>query len=115
MKGGDVIKLIAFEKSKNLLLKLYPTFQNYPKHERHCIVNEIRNNFFQLITNISLGENVKSKRKTYLQTADAHLQVLKLLFEVSYKRKYISKGLYYDISMEMTEIGKLINSYIKAA
>lgn len=68
-----------------------------------------------MITNISLGENVKSKRKTHLQSADAHLQVLKLLFELSYKRKYISKGLYSDIASEMTEIGKLLNSYIKAA
>jgi four helix bundle protein len=63
---------------------------------------------------ISLGNSVKSKRLVYLQEADGHLQVLKVLMKLSKERKYISNNFYKIIDAELTEINKLLSGYIKS-
>jgi hypothetical protein len=61
-----------------------------------------------------MGNSVKSKRLTYLQEADGHLQVLKTLFKLSKHRRYISVNYYEEIDLALTEINKLLSAYIKS-
>lgn len=64
---------------------------------------------------MALGESVKSKRLTYLQEADAHLQVLKILIKLSKQRRYIGEGFFKEIDLELTKINKLLSGYIRSA
>ena len=74
----------------------------------------IKDNFFNLLKCISLGNSVKSKRTQYLQEADGYLQVIKVLIKLSKQRKYISVGFFKELDLELTEINKLLSGYIRS-
>lgn len=63
--------------------------------------------------NLSLGNSVKSKRLTYLQQADGLLQNLKVLIRLARVQKYISIGFHEELDMALTEINKMVVSYIQ--
>lgn len=105
---------MVYRMSEELLYKVYPKLSNYPKSEKFSLCQSIKDNFFDLIKNISLGSAVKSKRKTYLQEADGHLQVLKVLIKLSKQRKYISVGFYKEIDLQLSEINKLLSGFIRS-
>lgn len=111
MSVGD---LIVYRKTEELLYKLYPKLVNFPKSEKFSLCQNIKENMFELLKYIVLGNSVKSKRLQYLQEADGHLQILKVLVKLSRQRKYISQGLFREIDMELTEINKLLSGYIKS-
>lgn len=107
--------LVVQKKTEQLLYKIYPRLINFPKSEKFSLCQRIKEAFFDIIKYISLGNAVKSKRKTYLQEADANLQTLKVLIKLSYTRKYISSGFFKEIDTNLTEINKLLSGYIKSA
>ena len=107
--------LVVYVKTEELLYKVYPSLVNYPKSEKFSLCESIKQNFFAMLKFISLGNSVKSKRFTFLQEADGHLQVLKVLMKLSKQRKYISRGFYEDVDLRLTEINKLLSGYIKSS
>lgn len=110
-----IYELEVYRRTEELLYRIYPRLSNFPKSEKFSLCQEIKNNFFNLLTNISLGNSVKSKRKIYLQEADGYLQTLKVLMKLSKERKYLSKNFYKIIDLELTQINKLLSGYIKSA
>ena len=111
----SIHNLIVYRKTEELLYKVYPRLVNFPKSEKFSLCQLIKLNFMELLSFISLGNSVKSKRKSYLQEADARLQNLKTLIKLSRKQKYISQGFYREIDLELTEINKILSGYIKSA
>lgn len=111
----SVQNLHVYRKTEDLLYKIYPRLLNFPKSEKFSLCQSIKENFFDLLKYISLGNSVKSKRKTYLQEADGHLQVLKVLVKLSKQRKYISVGFFKIIDLELTEINKMLSMYIRSS
>lgn len=114
MENYDVKKLIVYQKVEHLLYQIYPKLINFPKAEKFALSQTIKENFFDLLKNIALANSVKSKRMEYLQTADGHLQVLKVLIDLSVQRKYISVNHHEIISTQLSEINKLLSGYIKS-
>lgn len=110
----SVNNLEVYRRSEELLYKFYPRLKNFPKSEKFSLCQNIKENFFELLKYISLGNSVKSKRLTYLQEADGHLQVLKVLVKLSKQRRYISEGFFRDIDLELTMINKLLSGYIRS-
>lgn len=106
--------LEVYRRSEELLNRVYPVLNNFPRHEKFSLVSEIKSCFYKLISSIALGDAVKSKRKTYLQEADGHLQMLKVLMKLSLRRRYISKGFYGDVDEELSHIGRMLSGYIKS-
>ena len=96
------------------MYKLYPRLVNFPKSEKFSLCQRIKEAFFDIIKYVELGNKVKSKRKAYLQEADAHLQTLKILIKLAHNRKYISSGLFRQIDVDMTEINKMLSGYIRS-
>ena len=107
--------LFVYRRTEELLYKIYPRLANFPKSEKFSLCHTIKVTFFSLLKYISLGNSVQSKRKYYLQEADGELQVIKVLMELSKQRKYISQGFYREISLELTEINKLLSGYIRSS
>ena len=62
----SVQSLTVYRKTEELLYKIYPRLVNYPKSEKFSLCQNIKEAFFNILTNISLGNSVKSKRKTYI-------------------------------------------------
>lgn len=107
--------LLVFSKAEALFHKIYPSLINYPRGEKYSVVQSIKENFINFLSNINLASSVKSKRISYLQEADACLQTLKMLFRLSVKRKFIKEPFFEDISEGLTEINKLLVGYFKSA
>ena len=107
-------ELVVQKKTEELLYKVYPRLVNFPKSEKFSLCQRIKEAFFDIIKYISMGNAVKSKRKTYLQEADGHLQTLKVLIKLANNRKYIGKGFFKEIDTDLTEINKLLSGYIKS-
>ncbi len=108
-------ELIVRKKTEQLLYKVYPRLVNFPKSEKFSLCQRIKEAFFDVIKYISLGGAVKSKRMTYLQEADAHLETLKVLIKLSHHRKYISSGFFKEIDVNITEIDKMLSGFIRSA
>ena len=105
--------MLIYKKTELTLNRIYPTLKNYPKAEKYVLCAEIKKEFLALLKYIMMANKVKSKRKTYQQEADGHLQVCKILMKLSYDRKYISAGFYKEISNNLVEIGKMLSGWIK--
>lgn len=106
--------LLVYKKTEDLLYRLYPRLVNFPKSEKFSLCHEIKDSFYNILKCISLGNNVPSKRKVYLQEADAFLQVLKIQIKVAHKQKYISTGFFRNIDLDLTEINKMLAGYIRS-
>lgn len=102
------------KRTEELLYKYYPRLSNYPKSEKFSLCQNIKENFFDLLKNIALANSVKSKRMNYLQSADGHLQTLKVLVKLSKQRRYISVGFFKEVDLELTHINKLLSGYIRS-
>ena len=111
----SVENLETYKKTEQLMFRVYPTLKNFPKSEKFALCQSIKENFFQLLTHISLGNSVKSKRKTYLQEADGYLQTLKVLFRLARFQKYMGIEFHRQIDHELTIINKMLSAYIKAS
>lgn len=87
---------------------------NYPKSEKYALAQDIKNCFLEYLTYIARADKVKSKRLIYAQEAEGYLQKIKTTIRLSFNRKYVSKGFYRDISLELTEISKMLSGYMRA-
>ena len=106
--------LIIYKRVEQLLYGIYPVLINFPKSEKHALSQQIKNEIVELLKNISLGNSVKSRRVAYLQQADGHLQILKVLVKLSRQRRYLSVGFFENTDVELTEINKMLAGYIKS-
>lgn len=106
--------LRLYAKTEHLLYRMYPALKNFPKAEKYALSQQIKNSFFSLLKNISLANKVRSKKIYYCQQADGELQTLKVLIKLSCNEKYISKGFFKDIDLELTNIGKMIGGFIRS-
>jgi len=96
-----------------ILDRIYPTLKNFPKSEKYSLCAEIKKEFFTLIKYLLLADKVPSKRKSYQEQADGHLQVCKALLDLAYSRHYINEGFFEEISIELTEVGFILSAWIK--
>lgn len=115
MKYKSTEGLLVSKRSEALLNRIYPALVNFPKAEKFALCTEIKQNFYHLIKFIEMANSVKSKRRTYAQEADGHLQTVKVLIRLSKNRKYIGTGFYREIDAELTHINKLLSGFIRSA
>ena len=97
----------------NLLNRIYPALRNFPKSEKFALSQDIKTNFTKYLNYIDRANSVKSKRLEYSQEAQGYLNTIKILIRTAYRQHYISNGFYKDISLELTEISKMLVGYIR--
>ena len=99
---------------ENMFNRIYPALTNFPKSEKFAITQDVKNCFLEYLTYIARADKIKSKRLTYAQEAEGYLQKIKTLMKFARNRKYVSKGFYKDISLELTEVSKMLAAYIRS-
>ena len=107
--------LVIYKKAETVLNLIYPALTNFPNAEKHSLCKKIKNSFINLIKNIMLANKVKSKRNFYQNKADGNLQVCKILIKLSYNQKYINENFYKDLSLKLSEIGRILSGWIKSS
>ncbi len=106
--------LEIYTRMENMLNRIYPALINFPKSEKYAVTQDIKNCFLEYLTYVARADKVKSKRLTYSQEAEGYLQKIKTLMKLARNRKYISKGFYKEISLELTEISKMLTGYMRS-
>lgn len=105
--------LILIERSMKLYKQIHKPLIRFPRIERYAMQTTIRMNFTEFITNVMIANRVNSLRKTKLQLADANLETLRLMFNLAFDLKYISKGFHSDVMYKLDEIGRLLGGFMK--
>src|SRR5690554_3870572 len=59
-KPGEAESLKLYAKAQALLMKVYPTFQNYPRVEHHQLCATIKTLFARLLEHIALAKYATS-------------------------------------------------------
>ncbi|NWN92307.1 four helix bundle protein [Marinobacter adhaerens] len=113
-KEYESLKLYA--KSRALLLKVYPTFRNFPRIEHRQLCNTIKNSFEVLLNQIAIAKHVTAVRTRMdaCKKAAASLQDLTTWYYVSVEMRYISRGHYEEVDQRLTELKKILAGFMKS-
>lgn len=106
-------QLIIYSKLKHLLNRIYPALKNYPRVEKHALCYHIKDTFNNALLYVNKANFIKSKRRQNLEEVEAYVFHLNILMELSKNQKYISRNFYEIIDEALTEISKMVSSWIK--
>ena len=109
----SIHNMLCYSKLEHLYYRVYPALKNFPVSEKYSLCVHIKDCFLGALKSMSLGNSVKSKRKQYLQEAEAELQHLGVLVRFSRNQKYISKGFFEDIDTALSEVKALLSGWLK--
>lgn len=103
------------KKAEVLLNKdVYPILINFPKAEKFCICQEIRQAFYRIIRNTILSNNIKRDKLYYLKQIDADLKLLLVLFSISREQKYLTEKKSLYLQEKISELGRITGGLIKS-
>lgn len=108
-------ELLVYMRMENLLNRVYPALKNFPKSEKYALSQDIRRLFLEYLSLIDQASCVKSKRFEFAQEAQGCLNTIKAAFSIAVRQKFISRGFYKEISLELTEVSRLLAGYIRAS
>ena len=107
----DTSKLIVWQKSHELVLKLYEVTKDFPKDEQFGLTSQIRRAAVSIPSNIVEGKARGSNKdfKRFLQIARRSLEELKYQILLSNDLNYINEDTYKDLLNTTKEVGRLLN------
>ena len=110
-------RLEVYKRSYKAGLAVYRTTQAYPKEERYAMTDQMRRASVSIPLNIAEGYAKRSSQeefKRFLFMAIGSSNEMSVLIEYSKDLGYISEEQYEKASQEYDEIGRMLNSLIKA-
>ncbi len=107
----DTSKLIVWQKSHELVLKLYEVTKDFPKDEQFGLTSQIRRAAVSIPSNIVEGKARGSNKdfKRFLLIARGSLEELKYQILLSNDLNYINEDTYKDLLNITKEVGRLLN------
>ena len=86
--------------------------ERFPKSVRFSLSSRMANIGLDVTERIIEAIYTKPRRRI-LTEANLHIEKLRVLFRISYERKYLSMQQYEYISGELNEAGKMIGGWLK--
>ena len=102
---------ILQKKSEVFINSIYPILQNFPKSEKFCLCQEIKQAAYRIIKNAMIFNG--SKKINYLQEVDGDLKLLLVLFGIAREQKYITKKKSLEIQSQLAELGRICGGLMK--
>lgn len=105
-----------FSKTFDLLTWLLHVTRHFPKMHRHDFTKRLLDAAFDLREHLE-NANLRraGARRDSLQRADEALAKLRLYIRLAAKMEWLSKGQYAHVVPMLSEIGKLLGGWCKAA
>ncbi len=104
-------RLIAWQESHNLCLKVYEVTKTFPQEEKFNLINQMRRSASSVPTNIAEG-NVKRSNKEqahFLEISLASLEELHYQLLLSKDLVYLSKDIFESLDNQLQRVGYLIS------
>ncbi|MFZ7133068.1 MAG: four helix bundle protein [Eubacteriales bacterium] len=110
----DTSRMIVWQKSHELVLKIYNISIDFPKEEMFGLTSQIRRAAVSVPSNIVEGKARGSNKdyRRFLLIARGSLEEIKYQLLLSKDLKYINETRYNDLVILANEIGKMLNSLI---
>jgi len=114
MSSLENLKL--YQKSYDYLEWVYPVLKNFPKSERHTLVQKIQNTLLDFMASIVEARKAESSEKSIkaLENADMYLEQVKIYIRLSKDLEFLSMGQYKKSSEKLDEIGRLLGGWINS-
>lgn len=111
---NDTSKLIVWQKSHELVLKIYEVTQDFPRDELFGLKSQIRRASVSVPSNIVEGKARGSNKeyKRFLLMARGSLEELKYQLLLTKDLQYINESKYEEILILAREVGRLLNGLI---
>ena len=110
----DTSKLIVWQKSHELVLKIYEVTKDFPKDEQFGLTSQVRRAAVSIPSNIVEGKARGSNKdyNRFLMMARGSLEEVKYQMRLAKDLKYIDEITYREIYHTMDEIGRLLGGLI---
>lgn len=107
--------LIIWQKSVDLVTKVYAVTAKFPSSEVYGLTNQLRRCAVSVPSNIAegYGRNSTADYKRFLQIAVGSLYELQTQVEISLNLAYVSKEQYDELINLSTEVDKMMYSIIQ--
>jgi len=108
-------ELLAFKKSFSVAMKIFEISKKFPKEEKYSLTDQIRRSSRSVSANISESYRKRQYPKHFvskLTDADAENSETQTWLLFALECDYINKETFNTLSLENTEVGKLINYMI---
>lgn len=109
-------KLKVWGKSHQLAMTIYQISKAFPKEELYGLTSQIRRAAFSVSLNIVEGHASASKKEflNFLNIANRSLVETEYLLEIIKELNFISESEYEKIEKMRSEIGTMLNAFIKS-
>ncbi|MFQ6082950.1 MAG: four helix bundle protein [Candidatus Aminicenantia bacterium] len=109
-------KLDAWQKSIDLVQKIYELTKSFPKIENYGLTTQMRRAAVSIPANISEGAARQTKKEfvQFLHMAQGSLSELDTLLEISKKLGYLKENNPQELSLLMNDIDKMLTGLIKS-
>jgi four helix bundle protein len=113
MKAKTFEDLVVWQKSHNLVLKIYRLTQSFPRNELFGLVSQIRRSAVSVPANIAEGFRRKGKadKLRFFNISQASLEETRYYLILTNDLEYAdSRKLLGDLD----EVGRILNAYMKS-
>ena len=110
-KAGE---MVIFTETYDLLTWLLPQCERFPTAQRFVVTQRLQGaalDFQEAI--FDANSRSGTRRLDGLQTADAHLNKLRLYLRLARRWDWLSSGQYEHVSRMVSNVGKLLGGWIK--
>lgn len=104
--------LPIFQKSYDLFKLLHQYIAKFPRSEKYCLSQKIKNTSINFLDQIIRANNARNKRP-YLEEASQLLEILRIYLRLCYDLKLIGLRRYEIISKRINEIGRMLGGWLK--
>jgi four helix bundle protein len=112
---SDHRSLRVWQRAMDLVMEVYEKSDAFPRHERYCLVDQLRRAAISVPSNIAEG-NGRAHRADYarfLAIARGSLREVHTLVEVAYRRGYLSDQDNGSLCEKMDHVGRMLTRMIK--
>ena len=113
MKDFHDIKI--WQRSHNLVLKIYRVTRLFPREEIYGLTSQIRRAAASIPTNIAegCGRNTDPELARFMEIASGSASELDYLLLLAKDIGFLEEASYIELSAELTEIRKMLTTFIK--
>lgn len=112
---SDTSKLLVWQKSHELTLKIYKITKDFPKEEMFGLTSQVRRAAVSVPSNVVEGKARGSNKeyKRFLLMARGSLEEVKYQLLLAKDLGYIEEVVYKEIYEKTDEVGRLLGGLIK--
>ncbi|MEX0608519.1 MAG: four helix bundle protein [Balneolaceae bacterium] len=107
--------LLIWQKSMELVTKVYSAVDSFPDYEKFGIISQIRRSSVSIPANIAegFGRNSQKDFKRFLHISMGSLFELQTELEVSHNLDYLVKQQFENLYDDTRELERMLSSFIK--